>query len=238
MKLTDIPIPDRMAHLPKDRRGYPIPTMVMRDSDGRPHFQINEESVRQKIIREDLCSICGTKLLRGRWFAGGPLSGFSHRGLYIDPPMHEECVRYAMRVCPYLAAPNYGREIGTKTLKGDEDKARILIDPTQVPERPDYFVLVMSVGEDRFAATGPFADPYLPPDTIRYVRHKEGTVRVVEFWRHGEEISSAPEISQLALQSLETMNKLYGEKTMREDVFSALEKKINSLLNSVGCATG
>jgi hypothetical protein len=105
--MTKIPIPERMKHLGIDRRGYPIPWSVYRDPDGRPHFTIFNNVLRARGIRDDLCGICGTKLFRGRWFVGGPVSAFDPRGTYIDPPMHHECSSYALTVCPYLAAPNY-----------------------------------------------------------------------------------------------------------------------------------
>lgn len=38
MSLTDVPIPPRMAHLPRDPRGYPIPVIVLVDDSGRPNF--------------------------------------------------------------------------------------------------------------------------------------------------------------------------------------------------------
>lgn len=209
---TQVPIPARMAHLEKDRRGYPIPTMVLRDETGRPHFQINEESVRQRLIRDDLCSICGKKLMRGRWFAGGPMSAFSERGLYIDPPMHEECVIYSMKVCPYLAAPNYGKEIGTKTLTGSQvEKEVILVDPTMIANRPPTFICVMAVGEDYFKAQGPFADPSLPPSMVRYVRHKYDKVRQMKLFRHGVELTDLDEIRQVFSDTMRELRTEYNE---------------------------
>ena len=103
MKPVDVPIPERMQHLDRDGRGYVIPWTVFRDSKGKAHFTINDENRRQTVIGRDCCPICAAKLLRGRWFVGGPGSAFHERGAYIDPPMHRECVVYALKVCPYLA---------------------------------------------------------------------------------------------------------------------------------------
>ena len=111
-----VPIPARMAHLDRDRRGYPIFFMAYRDQQGRPHFTINDERKRQIVIARDLCSICGAPLLRGRWFLGGDLSAFDANGAYIDPPMHDECVHYALRVCPYLASPSWSHYVAGRTL--------------------------------------------------------------------------------------------------------------------------
>lgn len=213
MKFTDIPVPARMAKLKKDRRGYPIPAMVVVDDDGRPHFQINDERIRQKMIAEDRCPICAGKLARGRWFVGGPLSAFSSRGLFIDPPTHDECAHYALRVCPYLAAPNYGREIGARTLEGKtvEGISAISVDPTVLAGRPATFVAVMAVGQDYIQATGPFAAYGFAPSDIRYTRHKFGTVRRLEIWRHGGLVREPEELEAFFRKTTNDMWVDYGE---------------------------
>src|SRR5215472_13925800 len=96
-------VPSRMAHLPLDPRGYPIPANVYRDAQGRPHFTINDDRKRLEQLRRDACPICDQSLYIGRWFVGGPLSAFHPNGAYIDLPMHHECATYALQVCPYLA---------------------------------------------------------------------------------------------------------------------------------------
>jgi hypothetical protein len=138
-------IPDRMSHLELDPRGYPIPWGVYRDDDGRPHFTINDESRRLKALARDLCPICGSKLFRGRWFVGGPMSAFHDAGAYIDAPMHHVCMEYALQVCPYLAAPSYGKRIDDKTLT--TPLPVLLVDPTMMQHRPSVFVAVMATGQ-------------------------------------------------------------------------------------------
>jgi hypothetical protein len=174
--MNNVAIPHRMQRLERDRRGYPIPVAVYRDSTGRAHFTINDEAKRQALIAGDRCPICGGKLLRGRWFVGGPQSAFHSLGAYIDPPMHNECARYALQVCPYLAVRNYDRRIEDKTLPPGETP--ILIDNTMIPERPDYFVAVMTAGQ-------------------KLIRDKMGWVQYlqphrpysrIEFWQHGKHV--------------------------------------------------
>ena len=58
------PIPTRMAHLPRDHRGYPVPWAVFTDSNGRAHFQINDDRKRVHCLTHDCCPICGKKLSR------------------------------------------------------------------------------------------------------------------------------------------------------------------------------
>lgn len=175
-----VPIPERMAHLKVDKRGYAIPYGVVIDDDGTPHFAINDHIIREQSIARDLCSICGHKLFRGRWFVGGSKSAFHEHGAYIDPPMHRECAHYALQVCPYLAAPKYAREIGfTKAKAAGAALGRhaMFVDPTMIPGRPEaeVFVALMTTGQKHDRESG-----YLIPRRP-YLK--------VEFWLHGEQIS-------------------------------------------------
>ena len=179
--IAAIPVPDRMRQLPRDKRGYPIFFAAFIDSDGTPHFTINDEGKRNRMIADDLCSICGQKLFRGRWFCGGPLSAFHDKGMYSDMPMHDECVHYALRVCPYLAMPTYLREVGQR--KADTVKAGVVtVDDTMIPDRPEVFVAVMAIAQQfvgsRVATGGAYIKPRRP-------------YRKVEFWRHGVQLPTA-----------------------------------------------
>jgi hypothetical protein len=171
-----------MAHLDRDHRGYPIPVMVFRDPEGKPHFTVNNEGTRViDIIIDERCSICGTPLLRERWFVGGPLSAFHAHGAYHDPPMHRDCLHYALRVCPYLAMASYTHRIDTRTIKTPIERTRFFIDNTQVAERPEIFVAVCTTGQEvRFKGTHPRAPVYVIP-------HRP--YKRVEFWRNGKQIS-------------------------------------------------
>jgi hypothetical protein len=166
-----IEVPDRMKHLERDHRGYPIPFIVFRDDDGKPHFTINDEHKVMRCKRNDICPICGRELMRGRWFLGGPMPAFHPRGAYIDPPLHHECMRFAVQTCPYLINAKYEKRIDGKTL--DMNKATgviTLIDPTMDPTRPKIFVAAMAVGQS-YTENG-----YVVP------KHP---YRGLEFWRDG-----------------------------------------------------
>lgn len=147
MNRLDVPLPERMRKLDRDPRGYPIPFIVLRDNEGRAHFTINDTAKVQITLRRDLCAICGQKLLRGRWYVGGPGSAFHPDGAYIDGPLHFECAQYALQVCPYLAAPKYAGRLDMKTV----DPAKLpgtamFMDQTLDPRRPEVFVAVMATG--------------------------------------------------------------------------------------------
>lgn len=182
MTFKDVPIPGRMQNLKRDRRGYPIPVGVMVDTDGRPHFTINDEQTRQKMIRQDRCHICGQPLTRKRCLVGGAGSAFLPEGAYIDPCMHRECAHYALKVCPYLAAPSYAKRIDDKTL--DPSKVpggmAILNDPTMIDVRPDPFVLITFYREDQMLIVDEFR-------LVKYLKTRH--IKEVEFWSRGEQLS-------------------------------------------------
>lgn len=171
-----IAIPERMKHLQVDPRGYAIPYGVVIDKSGVVHFAINDEHVRIHSIVNSLCSICGKPLLRGRWFVGGPLSAFHPRGAFIDPPMHDECAHYALKVCPYLAAPRYAKEIGkvkAKAAAKNLDTAMILVDNTMLPGRPrdDLFIAICAADLDVY-------ENYNMKPKHPYI--------TTEYWKHGQ----------------------------------------------------
>ena len=136
------PIPERMKKLPLARRGYPIPFIVFRTSDGRAHFTINDSAKVDLAAKKQLCGVCGTRLYRGeRWFVGGPMSAFHAHGAYIDGPVHKECGTFALENCPYLAAPSYARRIDDRTVNPETlGDSVVLLDPTMLPDRPELFV--------------------------------------------------------------------------------------------------
>lgn len=135
-------IPDRMAHLERDHRGYPIPYIVLRSDDGRAHFTVNDSARVANAAKKELCAICGKRLYRGeRWFGGGPMSAFHEHGAYLDGPTHHECGTFALQTCPYLAAPKYTGRIDAQTIRpGTLEDRIILVDNTTIPDRPDVFV--------------------------------------------------------------------------------------------------
>lgn len=175
-----VEIPARMRHLPKDRRGYPIPVNVLIDKTGKPHFTINDDEKRQQHLRKKQCPICGSALLRGRWTVGGPASAFMKEGAYIDPPMHYECYRYAMQVCPYLALPSFTKRIDAGTVKREDlEDHRIFIDNTVLAGRPPLFVAVMHLGEEYQTDIFGMIQRFKPKRPYRNI----------EYWQNGKELS-------------------------------------------------
>lgn len=171
-----------MRLLPRDRRGYPIPFVIMRDIQGKPHFTINDSLRNFKVLSERRCQICGFRLKQLMWFVGGPRSAFHEAGCYADSAMHHECMTYAMQVCPYLAVHNYPGRIDDATLNYDDLPNYVgFVDTTMDPNRPAIFVAVASRAQElsRPLVWG------MPMPHVRPVR----PYSAVEFWRHGIKLS-------------------------------------------------
>lgn len=173
------PIPERMRHLDRDPRGYPIFAMAYRDATGKPHFTVNDQDKRHRLVVEDRCSICGGKLFRGRWFLGGPGSALHPRGAYVDPPMHDECVHYALHVCPHLTNPNYDKGVRGRTIARDDPV--LLFENENVGEfRPNVFMAVLARGQR--VHSGTLGTDYIIP--------KRPFIRV-EYWQNGVRLPAA-----------------------------------------------
>ena len=163
-----LPVPARMLGLPRDARGYVIPVNVQRDPAGRPHFTVNDAAKSLALSLDKRCGICGQELERDTWFVGGPLSALHVNGRYFDGPVHGDCGRYALQVCPWLAAPRYARRIEDRTVP-EELRPAVMHDPTMMPDRPEVFVIARTRG---YALLGHHHAPTKP-----WLR--------VEFWREG-----------------------------------------------------
>jgi hypothetical protein len=169
-------IPECLASLERDRRGYPIPVTAAVDQDGTPHFTITDQQARHRMIDEDRCHLSGRKLQRGRWFIGGPMPAFHPYGAFLDGPMLDEASLFAVQTCPYVAAPKYARNIADKMAKAlsAQDATVVKLHDEAIADRPPLFVRVMTVGHKLVSSS---------EDDVLFVSKKP--YRKVEFWRHG-----------------------------------------------------
>lgn len=205
----NVPLPERMEALPRDRRGYPIPWNVMRDNAGEPLFTINDDRKSWQALEELLCPICGQGLEIGDlWWVGGPLSAFHPHGCYIDSPMHHECSSYALKVCPHLAAPKYTKRLDGLPAMKNGAPFDVAVDHTVMPDRPIVFVQARSYS---YSISWPrSADRKLFPVSEMRIT-EEGDIQVRRFmdyevWRHGETLEEEEGIA-LIRQALEDAGK-------------------------------
>lgn len=177
-------VPERMKGLPRDGRGFPIPVIVQRDSNGLAMFAVNDTRKQVECVKKKLCGICGGRLGKELWFTGGPLSAFHPGGCYADPAMHYECVVFALQVCPYLAMSEYRSKMDAqfKSVRERVRKAGVLdvVDDTVLPDRPKVFVLVQAFGQQVSERPG-----------RRFLVKPLRPYHKVEFWRHGLQLPPA-----------------------------------------------
>jgi len=107
--------PIRIARLPKDERGYPVPWFVAYFKDGKevarpegaPDFRILASGKRELAVKKRLCWICGEPLGVHQVFAIGPMCAINRTTM--EPPSHRVCAEYAAKACPFLTRPRMRR---------------------------------------------------------------------------------------------------------------------------------
>jgi hypothetical protein len=105
-----IGMPARIARLPRDAKGRPVPFFVLW-KDGVPDFRVVDPLKIQACVHRRVCWICGERLGKFMAFVIGPLCSVSR--LSAEPPGHLECAQYAALICPFLANPNLQRHAST-----------------------------------------------------------------------------------------------------------------------------
>lgn len=102
MSLNLPPMPSRIAKLPRDHRGYPVPYFVAW-VDGKPDHRIADQAKMARAMRFGLCNVCGETLGRFKCFVIGPMCAVNR--LSAEPPVHLECGEWSARACPFLSIP-------------------------------------------------------------------------------------------------------------------------------------
>lgn len=106
MTSQTIPIPDRLKKFPLHLGKYPIFFTVAKDHDGHPVFAETDRIRQLECYNKFLCHICGQKLDVPFWLVLGP-EEVKAKIFASNGPMHEECARYSIAACPFLANPDY-----------------------------------------------------------------------------------------------------------------------------------
>lgn len=94
--------PPRIARLPLDERGFPVPWFVAY-IDGKPDFRVVRENGIALAHKHKTCWLCGEPLGRYGAFVIGPMCGINRT--ISEPPSHRDCAEYAVRACPFLTRP-------------------------------------------------------------------------------------------------------------------------------------
>lgn len=103
-----VPIPPRLQTMPQ-HMGLPIPySTFTHPVTGVPDFKVTDHEKWKNCAYQNRCGLCGQPNPDFKYFIGGGASLES--GFFYDPPMHEECARYAAAVCPFIAhGKGYGK---------------------------------------------------------------------------------------------------------------------------------
>lgn len=101
-------MPARMAALPTDKHGHPVPWFVA-FVDGVPDFRLIKPGAVRKALRCSLCWVCGRGFAGGedRAFVIGPMCAVNR--VSAEPPCHVGCAAWSARNCPFLATPQMTR---------------------------------------------------------------------------------------------------------------------------------
>lgn len=120
-ELSREPLPERIARLPIDARGYPIPWFVEILPDGSPEFRAMDGAKWARAVNYRRCWVCGDPLGRFLSFVVGPMCGLNRTT--SEPPCHLDCAVWSARFCPFLSRPHMVRreddEINDRKLVAD-----------------------------------------------------------------------------------------------------------------------
>jgi hypothetical protein len=100
------PLPSRMAALPVDLRGYPVPFFVSW-INGEQEFRVADARKFKLCQLQKLCWVCGQRLRGLKTFVIGPMCVVNRNT--AEPPSHLECAEFSARACPFLTKPQMVR---------------------------------------------------------------------------------------------------------------------------------
>lgn len=101
------PMPETIAQLPRDERGYPVPWFVAW-VDGKPEFRCADAVKLRLAISEQRCWVCGGKFIDSIFaFLIGPMCAVNR--VSSEPPSHPRCAEFSVKACPFLSMPKAQR---------------------------------------------------------------------------------------------------------------------------------
>lgn len=98
-------MPARIARLPRDHRGFPIPFFVQTEPE--VDFRVVRPGTLTACVKRNRCWICGDALGRTYGFVAGPMCALNRTS--SEPPSHRECAEFAVQACPFMVQPRMRR---------------------------------------------------------------------------------------------------------------------------------
>lgn len=198
------PIPPRIARLPLDHRGYPVPFFVGY-VDGKPDHRLVDPAKLEQCIRRRLCWICGERLGSFVAFPIGPMCAINR--LSSEPPSHRDCAIYALQACPFITRPHMvRRESGLP--EGKVEAAGIMN-----PRNPGVMLLWIA------KQYGWFQTPQADQSGVLF---QLGTPTQISIWKEGKPL--AAEMGRLALSPAFESGVDILRKTAEEEGGDALQE--------------
>jgi hypothetical protein len=105
--INDLEMPARIAALPRDKKGRPVPWFVLWKDDGEPDFRVVAPGKIALATIQRKCWVCGEKLGNYLAFVIGPMCAVNR--ISSEPPSHRDCAIFSARVCPFLTTPRMHR---------------------------------------------------------------------------------------------------------------------------------
>lgn len=123
--MNETDMPRRIANLPRNKAGYPVPWFVA-TVDGVPDFRVIEGGRIEKALACHLCWVCGMPFQRQeeRAFVIGPMCAVNR--VSAEPPSHRDCAAWSARNCPFLCRPQMVRR-DRHMPEGAENPAGLMI---------------------------------------------------------------------------------------------------------------
>lgn len=119
------PLPPRIAALPVDERGYPVPFFVSWIK-GKPEFRAADARKLVVCVKLKLCWVCGQPLGRFKCFPIGPMCAVNRNT--AEPPSHLECALWSVKGCPFLSKPRMVRREDEFTASHKNEVAGVMIE--------------------------------------------------------------------------------------------------------------
>jgi hypothetical protein len=208
--MIDLPTPPkRIARLPKDRRGYPVPWFLAWMKGGHevspyymgaePDFRVIKHGARELAWKKSLCWICGDPMGVHKVYVIGPMCVVNRTTM--EPASHRECAEYAARACPFLVKPRM-RRLPMDDLKGKD----VRVDGEMIPRNPGAVCLYET----------PLAHPFKDGKGGWLIR-LEDPVRV-DWWAEGRQATREEVLASMqgGLPELYKLAKAQGQEAIDE----------------------
>lgn len=180
------PLTKRIAALPVDERGYPVPFFVAWPN-GKPDFRMADPDKIVACVKCKLCWTCGQPLGAHLAFPIGPMCAVNRTT--AEPPSHLECALWSVKGCPFLSRPGMVRREDDRTREGAQNVPGMMI-----KRNPGVILVWVTKRYDLF------------PDGRGGVLFKVGEPEALTWWREGR-----PATRQECLESIQS-----GEPLLRE----------------------